>query len=147
MVMMHGDPIFIDTNILIYANNKDSNLCDLARQKLNDLSETGSSFIISDQVIREYLVIMTRPGYIEKPVSSISALEDIERMLKEFVLIFPDQDSLKNLMDLVSKYEIKGKRIHDTAIVSLMLSNGIKDILTNNIDDFKSFHEIKVLSL
>jgi predicted nucleic acid-binding protein len=147
MVMMHDNPIFIDTNILIYANNKDSAFCDLARHKLDNLSEIGSTLIISDQVIREYLVIMTRPGFLEKPVSSKSALEDIERMLKEFTIIFPDQNSLENLINLVSKYEIKGKKIHDTAIVSLMFTNGIKDILTHNIDDFKSFQGITIHSL
>jgi predicted nucleic acid-binding protein len=147
MVMMRGNPIFVDTNILVYANNKDSNLCEIARQKIDVLSDTGHYFIISDQVIREYLVIMTRPGFIEKPVSGKSVLEDIERMLNEFDLIFPDKYSIDKLMELVEKYDIKGKRIHDVAIVSLMLTKGIKDILTYNVDDFKAFREITIHSI
>jgi hypothetical protein len=47
-------------------------------------------------------------------------------------------------MELILKYQIKGKRIHDAAIVSIMLTNGITDILTKNIDDFKSFQEITI---
>ncbi|MFC1533941.1 hypothetical protein ACFL7M_11320 [Thermodesulfobacteriota bacterium] len=90
---------------------------------------------------------MTRPGFIEKPIATSSAIEDIERMKKEFTLLFPDLNSLDNLIELLRKYEIKGKRIHDAAIVSLMLVNGIKDILTHNIDDFKSFQEITVHSI
>ena len=141
------DSIFVDTNVLVYANNRESDLCDSSRIRLNELSGSGNPLVISDQVIREYLVIMTRPGFIEKPISTKSALEDAERMKKEFTLIFPDSTSLENLIELLRKYEIKGKRIHDAALVSLMLANGIKDILTNNIDDFKSFKEITVHSI
>ena len=141
------DSIFVDTNVLVYANNRESDLCDSSRIRLNELSGSGNPLVISDQVIREYLVIMTRPGFIEKPISTKSAIEDAERMKKEFTLIFPDSTSLENLIELLRKYEIKGKRIHDAALVSLMLANGIKDILTNNIDDFKSFKEITVHSI
>ena len=141
------DSIFVDTNVLVYANNRESDLCDSSRRRLNELSGSGNPLVISDQVIREYLVIMTRPGFIEKPISNESAIEDAERMKKEFTLIFPDSTSLENLIELLRKYEIKGKRIHDAALVSLMLANGIKDILTNNIDDFKSFKEITVHSI
>jgi predicted nucleic acid-binding protein len=141
------DSIFIDTNVLIYANNRESDLCDSARKRLDELTVSGTSLFISDQVLREYLVIMTRPGFIEKPVSTKSAIEDTERMKKEFILLFPDLNSLDTLIELLRKYEIKGKRIHDAAIVSLMLTNGIKDILTHNIDDFSSFQEINVHSI
>ncbi len=144
MAMMDVDSIFIDTNVLIYANNRESDLCELAREKLDELTDSVNSLVISDQIIREYLVVMTRPGFIEKPVSNKSALEDVERMRKEFTLILPDLNSLYTLIELISTYDIKGKRIHDAAIVSLMLTNGINNILTNNIDDFRSFQEIAV---
>ena len=103
------DSIFVDTNVLVYANNRESDLCDSSRRRLNELSGSGNPLFISDQVIREYLVIMTRPGFIEKPISNESAIEDAERMKKEFTLIFPDSTSLENLIELLRKYEIKGK--------------------------------------
>lgn len=90
---------------------------------------------------------MTRPGIIEKPISLGSATEDAIRMMKEFTLLFPNQNSLDKLMELILKYEVKGKRIHDAAIVSLMQANGIADIVTHNIDDFKSFQEINIHSI
>jgi predicted nucleic acid-binding protein len=90
---------------------------------------------------------MTRPGFFEKPVSVKTAVEDVTRMKKEFVLLFSDDNSLDKLTDLLRKYDIKGKRIHDAAIVSLMLANGITDLLTHNTDDFKSFQEITLHSI
>jgi len=67
--------------------------------------------------------------------------------VKEFSLLFADRNSLDKLIELVLNHAIRGKKIHDAAIVSLMLTNGITDILTHNIDDFKSFPEITIHSL
>ena len=147
MATMDAKPIFIDTNILIYANNKESTLCNSARKILDELIGSGNTLFISDQILREYLVIMTRPGFIENPVSFESAIQDTERMRKEFSLLFPERNTLDKLIELIREYEIRGKRIHDAAIVSIMLTNGINDILTHNIDDFKSFQEITIHSL
>ena len=147
MATTEGKSVFVDTNVLVYANNRDSNLCEAARATLENLTRSGSSLFISDQILREYLVIMTRPGIIEKPISLGSATEDAIRMMKEFTLLFPNQNSLDNLMEPILKHELKGKRIHDAAIVSLMLANGIAEIVTNNIEDFKSFHEITIHSI
>jgi predicted nucleic acid-binding protein len=146
MATMDAKGIFIDTNVLIYANNRESPLCEVARETLDELTRSGHTPFVSNQVIREYLVIMTRPGFIEKPIPLESAIEDARRMMKEFSLLFADRDSLDKLMELIRKYEIRGKRIHDASIVSLMLTNGITDILTHNIDDFKSFDEITIQS-
>lgn len=147
MVTMGAEPIFIDTNILIYANNRESDFCESARDRLYELADNVTSLVISDQVLREYLVVMTRPGFIEKPISNKSALEDIQRMIQEYTLVFPDMNSVDMLVGLIRKYKIKGKRVHDAAIVSVMLANGIKDLLTYNTNDFIAFREITVHSL
>lgn len=144
MTVVAGKSIFIDTNILIYSNNKDSLLCKSAREKLNELKDNDNQLFISDQVIREYLVIITRPGILEKPVSSEVATQDISRIEKEFCILFPSQAILNKLVELINKYKIKGKRIHDTAIVAIMLANGITDILTYNVKDFQIFSEITI---
>jgi len=147
MATMDAKGIFIDTNVLIYANNRESPLCEVARGTLDELNRSGNTLFVSNQVIREYLVIMTRPGFIEKPISLESAIEDAKRIIKEFSLLFADRSSLDKLIELVLNHAIRGKKIHDAAIVSLMLTNGTTDILTHNIDDFKSFPEITIHSL
>jgi predicted nucleic acid-binding protein len=78
MATTDGKGIFIDTNVLIYANNRESSLCEVARETLDELIRSGNTPFVSNQVIREYLVIMTRPGFIEKPIS----LESASRMPK-----------------------------------------------------------------
>jgi predicted nucleic acid-binding protein len=62
MATISGERIFIDTNILVYANISGSPFHELARQCLEDLSQNQNSLWISRQVLREYLAIVTRPG-------------------------------------------------------------------------------------
>jgi len=147
MVPMQDKSVFVDTNILVYCNNKDSSYCKPAREKLDEFITKGNILFTSDQVLREYLVIMTRSGILEKPISPELAVDDIKRMQEQFNVLFPDDKTLEILSDLIVTHGISGKRVHDTAIVSLMLANGISHILTNNVDDFKTFPEITVHSL
>jgi len=144
---MEDNSVFVDTNILVYCNNKDSPYCKPARERLGEFVANGKVLFVSDQVLREYLVIMTRPGILEKPISPELAVEDIRRMQEQFNMLFPDDKALEILSSLIVKYGIKGKRVHDVAIVSLMLANNISQILINNVVDFEIFHEITVYSL
>jgi len=52
--------IFLDTNILIYASVKESPFHKEAVNKINQLYE--ASLLISRQIIREYLSVMSKPG-------------------------------------------------------------------------------------
>ncbi|MFC1533940.1 hypothetical protein ACFL7M_11315 [Thermodesulfobacteriota bacterium] len=53
MAITDVNSIFIDTNVLIYANNMESDLCDSARKRLDELTGSMNSLVISDQVLRE----------------------------------------------------------------------------------------------
>jgi len=147
METVKGKSIFVDTNILVYCNNKDSAFCKPAREKLTELIKNANRLFISDQVIREYLVIMTKPGVLENPISPKLAIQDVTRMREEFNLLFADRKALDMLADLIVKYGIKGKRVHDTAIVSIMLAKGISDIVTHNVNDFKYFNDLTIHSI
>ncbi|WP_238993744.1 hypothetical protein [Calothrix sp. PCC 6303] len=46
---------------------------------------------------------------------------------------------------LVVKYQVKGKQVHDTRLVAAMIAHQITHLLTFNTDDFKRFTEITVI--
>ena len=46
----------------------------------------------------------------------------------------------------LKKYTPSGLRIHDFEIMSIALANGIKNIATQNISDFKNIEEIKIIT-
>jgi predicted nucleic acid-binding protein len=56
-----ADRIFIDTNVLVYAHVAESPRHESALSALKQLYETGVDSCISGQVLREFLVTLTRP--------------------------------------------------------------------------------------
>ena len=63
--MMDAKPLFVDTNTLIYANISESPFHNRALQALKAALDAGRPLWISRQVLREYLVTMTRPQAFE----------------------------------------------------------------------------------
>ena len=54
-------PLFVDTNVLIYANVRETPLHERALGAIQTAKKQGRQIWISTQVIREYLVTLTRP--------------------------------------------------------------------------------------
>src|SRR2546425_12942730 len=58
---MAADPVFVDTNVLVYATRPSSTEHAAARAVLTRLEGEGSTLWVSPQVLREYLAAVTRP--------------------------------------------------------------------------------------
>lgn len=74
---------FLDTNILVYLVNKNSPYHPKIVEKLRYILNE-SELWISRQVLREYAVIMSRPGIVEIPLSSEEIASDRERFEDPF---------------------------------------------------------------
>ncbi|MGB9722114.1 MAG: type II toxin-antitoxin system VapC family toxin [bacterium] len=139
--------VVIDTNIWIYFLNKNSPHHKRVRDKIADLIMIGYSIFITTQIIREIFVVLTKEELVEKPVEINKAIRRVREILESVNIIYENNESLQILTGLIAKYKLKGKRIHDANIVAVALANNIKQIFTNNIDDFKFFTEVKILTL
>ena len=53
--------IFLDTNILVYANVATAPLYSAAQQVIQSYAYAGADVWISRQILREYLATLTRP--------------------------------------------------------------------------------------
>jgi predicted nucleic acid-binding protein len=60
MTTTDAEDWFVDTNILIYATNAQSPWHQHATAALNNARQQGVNFVISPQILREYLVTATR---------------------------------------------------------------------------------------
>lgn len=140
------DKLFLDTNILVYLANESDERHEAVREKFYKLA-AFYTFCISRQVIREYAVIMTRPGIVEQPLTPDEVAVDIERWKLICDIADETEEITDHLMSLLKKYSLKGKRIHDANIVATMLVYSIPSIFTMNEGDFKKFEEITIVSL
>ena len=136
--MTAGDPVFIDTNVLIYASVAEAPLHGAASVALHRLRQEGSELWVSHQVLREYMASLSRPGAFKSPPSMSVLITTVRGFLTTFRMTtdFGMTDSLLTVMGRVS---VSGKQIHDANVVATMHCNGLKNLLTHNIDDFRRY--------
>ena len=82
--MMTNDRVFIDSNVLIHANVLTAPLHVEARQMLQQLQVAGEEVWISRQVLREYLVNVTRSQTYANPITIDGAAARAQQFEKLF---------------------------------------------------------------
>jgi len=69
MATMGGDPVFVDTNVLVYASVISPPLRQVALRAILDREQAKTELWISRQVLREYLAVLSRPQTFASPIS------------------------------------------------------------------------------
>lgn len=140
------DKIFLDTNILVYLSNQESLFHKPVKKSYKEIVKNFEIWI-SRQVLREFAVVLSRQEIYDQPLNSEEIAKDISKWEKMFKVADETEEVTDNLKILISKYNIKGKRIHDTNIVATMMVEDVSTLFTYNIKDFKSFDEIEAIDL
>lgn len=139
MATMAGEPVFLDTNVLVYASRPSSGGHRAAQAALKQLAADASRLWISRQVLREYLSVVTRPQATAPALPMAAALADIRRFQVSFGVAEDGSAVLERLLHLLATYPGAGKQVHDTNLVANMLECGIHRLLTFNSADFRRF--------
>lgn len=132
----------VDTNILVYITVESNPWYQKSRQCLDRLFNEGYELCITSQIIREYLVILTRGNIFEQKFTLDETLSELNALLSVFTLLEETKETFSYLYNLIQRYQIQGKAIHDVNIVAVMITYNIKRLVTYNIGDFKRFNEI-----
>ncbi|HMW14279.1 MAG TPA: PIN domain-containing protein [Pseudomonadales bacterium] len=141
MATTDGDGLFVDTNVLVYANVAEAPFHQAALDAISQASDRGCRLWISRQVIREYLVVMTRPQTFAS-LSRELVLDQVRAFGGHFNIADDSADVTHHLLALLAVHPVGGKRIHDANIVATMLAWNIPKLLTQNVEDFACFNEI-----
>jgi predicted nucleic acid-binding protein len=140
--MTDADACVVDTNLLVYSTVLVNPWYDQARQWLADLQNSGLRLCATTQILREYLVVLTRGGVFEKSFSVDQVLDQIEALLPTLTILDEPLEAAELLRVLVRRYQIQGKSIHDANIVAVMQTHGLQRLATYNSSDFQRFDEI-----
>jgi len=138
---MDDKALFIDTNVLVYANVLETPMHEQALAAINAAYQAGRTIWISRQVIREYLVTMTRPQAFEN-LSKATVLEQVDQFIQPFQVADDTGAVAGQLVKLMEDFKIGGKQVHDANIVATMLAYDIPCLLTHNVKDFARFGEV-----
>jgi predicted nucleic acid-binding protein len=134
--------VFIDTNILVYANLTLSPFHTQATERLQTLEDQGIELWISRQILKEYLAAMTRRSDLtgEIPIASLAA--DVRYFANRFQVAEDTPEVTERLLTLMAEIPIGGKQVHDANIVATMLVYHIPQLLTHNTGDFSRFSQL-----
>lgn len=140
-------PIFIDTNVLVFATRRSSQMHKPASAAMHEIIQQGMEAWISRQILREYLVQTTRPGALPHGTAETAAAQ-VESLYPFFEVADEDECVTEQLLKLLKKIGAAGKQVHDANIVATMLVNEIPQLLTHNVKDFGRYsHLITVIPL
>jgi predicted nucleic acid-binding protein len=116
---------------------------------LNDWPNRGVALATSVQILREYLVVATRPIEVNGlGLGSAEALANVAAFRGRTRLLGDGEPVWDRLQALVGTHGCKGKQIHDANIVASALSSGVTRLVTTNVVDFRRFAaELEVLDL
>ncbi len=131
----------LDTGILLRLVDKQDRLHDVVRIALGTLGNQGTQLWIAAQNVAEFLNVATRPvannGLAMAPVR---AVELFEREIESICSVLEDTDATHlQFKQLVTKYSIVGKQVHDARLVAMMLNWRIESILTLNDRHFRRY--------
>ncbi|MDD9955624.1 MAG: type II toxin-antitoxin system VapC family toxin [Anaerolineaceae bacterium] len=149
-----ADRVFVDTSVLLPSYFPELESREVCRACLERLKNEGVELSISGQVIREFYVRANNPGTFEQATVRDRALplemEPLLRIVESMPLFFEivDQPHAVHelLPQLLRKYEVRGKRTHDTNILATMLVHGL-DTICSLDRDFENFSDrVNILS-
>ena len=131
-----AERLLVDTNILLEATDAKRPY----HQEARELIESYRGLVLPAQVIREYLVVATRPTAANGLGMSLADALANAREFRRVIRLLPENKPLlPTLLRLLAAVPCSGTRIHDAHIVASAMVHKIKTIVSLNIDDFARF--------
>ncbi len=140
----------IDTNILVYAHNKDSEFNEKASAFLEDKmnkrdSEGKLDVCIPSQVLMEFINVITRQT-LKSPLSLSEALQIVQDYLDTNVQIVNQQETqIQTFLELLSTVTTR-KKIFDVVLAATLKDNDISGLYTLNVADFQEFKFLHIIN-
>lgn len=143
-----GDLVFVDTNVLLTATDESRPHHTAARRLITESGAAGLHLAVSGQVLREYLVVATRPADANGlGLDTRDAIGNVKAFLRYLRLYEETRATAGRLRQLGLTHDLRGKRFHDANIAATMSVHGIRFLVTGNISDFASFADIEVIAV
>ena len=135
-----------DSNILTRLTQKQSPHYPFARRAVISLRKQGEEICIVPQNLIEFWSVATRPAVNNGlGLTTSEAKLEIRKFKRIFKFYDDDSKIYAEWENLVAKYQVLGKNVHDARLVAAMIRHKLSHLLTFNIKDFKRFVEITVI--
>ena len=141
--------VLVDTNILLYAVNPDTEQHAAAKRALERLHNGREPWALTWGILYEFLRVATHPRVFPKPLSFRQAQAFVDGLLRSHSCLVLTETS-EHRVELAAAVgqlpRIGGNQLHDLHHAIVMREHGIRDILTCDTD-FRLFPWVDIRSL
>ena len=140
----------IDTNLLVYAHNKDSEYHEKAvtflEKSMNERDEEGNvSVCLTAQVLMEFVNVITRQS-LENPLSLSEAIQVINDYMGTGIKIVTHRETqILTFLELLRSATTR-KKVFDISLAATLKDHDISGLYTANVADFKEFDFLEVVN-
>ena len=143
-----GEILFIDTNVLLTATDELRSQHREAQRLITESGPHGLHLAASGQILREYLVVATRPREANGLGLKVGdAVANVNEFLRHLHLYEENEEVSRRLRGLALVHGLHGRRLHDANIAATMSAHGIRAVVTQNDADFAPFEGIETVTL
>ena len=138
--MTQNTKILLDTNILVYASNSDSQFCSICR----DLLAKNFDFFITDKSLLEFYRVLT--GILKISVDQALELINFYTNNTNYRILMASGDTNRLTFELIKDYQAKSGKVFDLNILAIAVENNIDILCTVNLKNFPKLPQIKILN-
>ena len=136
---MAVDPVFLDTSLLVAASVGQHPGHLAAKSYLVTLAANQTPTCISPQVCREFMVVLTRQPLSGRTFTVAEAVAALDAWRTVSTLLEEDGHVVREWLQLVERFQVRGKQVHDCNLVAVMQVHGIQRLATRNAADFQRY--------
>jgi predicted nucleic acid-binding protein len=131
----------LDTNVLLYALNADCAEHVRARATVEHALREYDQWIIADQVYFELYRLLRNPAVLSRPLAADEAAETVGwyRNRSGWLHCAYEPGMMKQVSSLWSDKSFPGRNTFDLVLAVTLGSNGVREFLTRNADDFLAY--------
>lgn len=135
-----------DTNVLLRYADTGAAQHALVLDALAALTLRQDEVVIVPQTIYEFWSVGTRPadknglGWTPARVREV-----VDKLIARFPIFLDTPRVFDAWLELVTRYGVQGKQVHDARLVAAMRAHEVERILTLNTADFGRYTEVRAL--
>ena len=138
----------IDTNVLLYAANKDAEEHPAALRFLYDIAASSRPWFLTEGILYEFFRVSTHARVFEQPLTWKESFRFIKPFLlsHRFGILMGGQDHWAILEKVLGELvHPSGNLFFDIRTVAVMREHGVREIYTTDTD-FLQFKDIKAIN-
>ncbi len=137
----------VDTNVLVYAANRDSPMHERCSGLLEGWRQQTSAWFVTWGICYEFLRVVTHPRVMEQPWSQVGAWQYISALLgSPGLTVLSETDRHREVGRIIvdGMPALRGNLFHHAHTAILMHEHGVRRIVTND-SDFHRFAFLEVI--